>query len=99
MARSMRKCLTLKPQGGTDETETNPSVPEQEVHRDTREGKVITDYNPDVDYKPEWSDPDIKAAMKRKTLMQNTSRWNIASEDNEPQGHRMDRAGIKGMRT
>ena len=29
--------------------------------RDATEGKAIADYDPDIDYKPEGSEPDIKA--------------------------------------
>ena len=56
----MRGCLTLLPQGGAEEPDTNLSVPQQEEHRDAREGEVV-DHNPDLDYKSEGSDPDIKA--------------------------------------
>ena len=45
-----------------EETETNLSVPQQEEQADATEGKVIADYGLDVDYEPEWSDPEIKPA-------------------------------------
>ena len=61
MARSVRGCLIPWPQGGAEEAETNPSAPQQEQQRDTREGKVIAYYNLDLHYKPEGSNPDIKA--------------------------------------
>ena len=42
-------------QEGAEEPETNPSVPQQEEQPDASEGKVIADYDPDVDY--EGSEP------------------------------------------
>ena len=61
MARSVRGCLTISPQRGTEEPETNVSIAQQQEQRDAREGKVIADYDLDVDYKSEGSDPDIEA--------------------------------------
>ena len=46
---------------GTEKPVTNVSVAQQEEHRDVREGKAVTDYDPDVDYEPDGSDPYIKA--------------------------------------
>ena len=62
MARPVRE--HLKPwsqQGGAEEPETNISVPQQEEQRDAARGKVIADYDPEVNYKPEGSDPEIEA--------------------------------------
>ena len=42
-------------QGGAEELESNSSVPQ------AKGGKVIADYDPDVDYNPEGSDPDVEA--------------------------------------
>ena len=43
------------------EPEANVSVPQQGGQADTARGKDVADYNLDVDYKPEGSDPNIKA--------------------------------------
>ena len=48
-------------QGGTEEPETNTNVSQQEEQTDASEGEVVADYDPDVDYKPEGSDPEIEA--------------------------------------
>ena len=61
MARPEREHPLPQSQGGAEEPETNPSVPQQEEHRDAKDGKVIADYDPDMDYRPERSDSDIKA--------------------------------------
>ena len=37
---------------GTEQPETNPSVPQQEEQANAIHGKVIADYKPDTDYKP-----------------------------------------------
>ena len=72
MARPVRGHPTPWPKGAPEEPETNPSVPQQEEQSDTREGKVIADFNPDVDYEPEGQILTSKQSMKkRKTLMQN----------------------------
>ena len=56
MARPMRGCPTARLQLEDDEEpETNPSVPHQEVQPDAAGGKVIADYNLDIDY--EGSEP------------------------------------------
>ena len=56
MAKPMRRyTMPQSWQGGTEEPETNTSVPQQEKQPDAAEGKVIIDYNPDVDY--EGSEP------------------------------------------
>ena len=60
MARLVRGCPTPWSQG-TREPETNNSVFLQEEQTDTIGGKVITDYNMDIDYKLEGSDPDTEA--------------------------------------
>ena len=44
----------------TEEHQANPSFPQQEEQSDATEGEVIVDYGPDVEYKPEESDPEIK---------------------------------------
>ena len=50
----MRGCPTAQLQSeGEGEPETNPSVPWQEEQADTIEGKVIANYVPGIDYKPE----------------------------------------------
>ena len=57
----MRGCPTSQPQqGGTEEPKTNISVHQQEGQRDATGDKVIADYDLDVDYKPEGSDPEIE---------------------------------------
>ena len=61
MARPVRRDTTPQPQGGIEESETYPSVPWQEKQRETREGKVVSDYDLDLNCKPEGSDPYIKA--------------------------------------
>ena len=45
---------------GAEEPQTNISVSQQEEQTNAAEGKVIADYEPDVDYKPEGSEPKIK---------------------------------------
>ena len=61
VTRTVRGCLTVQlQQECTEKSETNPSVPQQEEQADAAEGKVIAGYKPDVDYKPEGSDPEIK---------------------------------------
>ena len=51
MARLVRGCLTACSQSeDAKEPETNPSVPQQEEHPDATEGKVMVDYNPNIDY-------------------------------------------------
>ena len=60
----VRKCLTpWLQQGGIKELKTNTSVTQQEEQTDAAEEKVIADNNLDVDYKPEGSDPEIKAVV------------------------------------
>ena len=46
---------------GTGEPETNVCIPQQGGQTDAMRGKNIADYDPDVNYKTEGSDPDIKA--------------------------------------
>ena len=46
----------------------------------------MADYYPDVDYKLEGLDPEIEAVNDEEEKA--TSRWDIASEDNEVQDHR-----------
>ena len=58
--------MPLSQQEGTGEPETNVSVPQQEGQVDTTRGEAIADHNPDVVYKPERSDPDIKAVDEEK---------------------------------
>ena len=58
----MRGCFTPRlQQGGTEEPETNPSLPQQEEQPDATECKLVADYNLDVDYEPEGSVSYIKA--------------------------------------
>ena len=62
MARLVMGSLTpWSLQVGAEEPKTNVSVPQQGVQADTISGKALADYNPDIDYKPEGSDPDIEA--------------------------------------
>ena len=61
MARLVRGCPTCWPTEGAGEPETNPSVPQHGGQRDAREFKAVADNDPDVDYEPEVSDPDVKA--------------------------------------
>ena len=62
MTRLVKAHPTPQPQqGSTKEPKTNASVPQQEEQTNTAEGKVITDYNPDVDCRPEGSVPEIEA--------------------------------------
>ena len=62
MARTMRghPKAWLQPEGA-EETQKNINVPWQEESSDAAEDESITDYELDVDYKPEGSDPEIKA--------------------------------------
>ena len=54
----------------------------------------------DIDYKPEGSDPDIKAVDEEEensdTEYAVTSTWDIASEDHETQCHGKSQAGTLG---
>ena len=62
MARPVRGCpKPWSQQGGTDEPETSTGVPQQEGKKEATRGKVVADYDPDIDNKPEESDPEIKA--------------------------------------
>ena len=61
MASTMRGHPTARLQPkGTEETETNTSVPQEEEQADATESKVIANYKLEVDYKPERSNPEIK---------------------------------------
>ena len=53
MARPVRGCLTARLQ--QKDAEDHEQDSQQEEQADAREGKVIVDYNPDVDY--EQSEP------------------------------------------
>ena len=65
MARPGREHPTPQSQqGGTEESETNVSVSQQEGQADATRGKAIADYNLDIDCEPEGSDPEIKAVDK-----------------------------------
>ena len=60
MARTMRGYLAVwLQQETTEEPETNSSVSHQE-EEDATQGNVVADCEPDVDYKQEGSDPEIK---------------------------------------
>ena len=48
-------------QGCTEEPDTNVSVPQQEGQADATSGDDIEDYDLDIDYELEGSDPDIEA--------------------------------------
>ena len=52
MARLVRECLMPPQQRGTEEPETNVSVPQQGGQEDATTDKAIEDYNLDGDYKP-----------------------------------------------
>ena len=45
---------------GAEKSETNPSDPQQEDQSDATDGKVVAGYKPDIDCKPEGSDPEIE---------------------------------------
>ena len=61
MVRPVRGCLTAwLQQEGAEDPQTKPSVPWQEEQPEATEGKVIADYDLDVDYESEGSDPEIK---------------------------------------
>ena len=48
-------------QGGRDESEVNLSVPQQEMQAVTTRSKALADYDLEVNYKSEGTDPEIKA--------------------------------------
>ena len=48
-------------QGSAEEHETNIRVLQQEGQANATSSKAAAHYNQNVDYKPEGSDPDIKA--------------------------------------
>ena len=52
-------------QEATVELETNVSVPQQGGQADVTRGGEVVDYDPDVDYEPEGSDPDIKEVNEK----------------------------------
>ena len=51
-------------QGDTEEPDTNLRAPQQEKQRDITGGTVVSDYDTDVDYEPQGSNPEIKAVNK-----------------------------------
>ena len=82
-------CPTPELQGGIKEPETNPSFSQQKEQTDATRGEVITECDQDVDYKPGGSEPEIKAVNEEEGRMCKngaTSRQDIVSENNEPQG-------------
>ena len=65
MPRTMRGCpRPWLQQKDIEEPETNSSVPQHEEQIDAAECEVLADYNSDINYKPEGSDPDIDAVHK-----------------------------------
>ena len=91
-------------QGGTEESETNVSVSQQGGQADTTRGKAVTDYDLDIDYKTEGSDPDIKPVNEEKEnsdaeYAKMELPQDIASEDNEPKSCRKDQVSTLGMKT
>ena len=82
MASLVRKCPTPWSQQEMQESLRQMSVPS--AGGTSRHIRGTADYNPDVDYKIEGSDPvTLKLSMrKRKTLIQNIQNWS----DLEP-GH------------
>ena len=76
MARLVRGCqMPWSQQEGTGEPETNVSVPQQVGQADTARGKDIVDYILDLDYKPDGSDPDIKAVNKEEGNSDAVQNW------------------------
>ena len=73
MARPVRGCLMPQSQQEcAGKSETNVSISQQGGHGDIARGEAIADYDLDIDYKPEGSDPKLKQSMNmRRTLMQN----------------------------
>ena len=62
MARLVRVCPTPQTQQeDAGEPETNVSFPQQEGQADATRGEDIADYDLEVDFELEGSDPDIKA--------------------------------------
>ena len=62
MAATIRGCLILQLQPeGTEEPQTNISIPQQERQLDAAEGKVVADYELDINYQSEGWDPEIEA--------------------------------------
>ena len=59
-----------------EEPEMNVLVSQQGGQAGTTRGKIIADYNLDLDYEPEGSDPNIKLVDEEETLMQNRQKWN-----------------------
>ena len=54
MAATIRGCLILQLQPeGTEEPQTNISIPQQERQLDAAEGKVVADYELDINYESE----------------------------------------------
>ena len=75
---------------------TNISIPQQEKQTDAARGKVIGGYDPDVDYEPKKSGPEIKAVNKDEENYDaqyakiKLSRHDNAPEDNELQSDGKD---------
>ena len=65
MIRLVRGRPTPWPPEGTGEPETNVSVPQKGRQIDAKEGKSAADYDPDVDYESEGSNPDIEAVNEK----------------------------------
>ena len=64
------------PQEGAEEPENNFSVPKQEEPPDITEGKVMVDYDWDVDYEgSESKNKPVAQEEKEKTLTQNMQIW------------------------
>ena len=77
MARPVMGCpMPWSLQEGTEEPETNPSVPQQEKQPDAAEGKVIADYDQDISYEgPELKNKPVAQEEKRKILTQIIQTW------------------------
>ena len=70
-------------QEGTVEPHNNVSVLKMEEQADANEGRVILDYKPGIESKPEGTDPndepDTQKKEEKKTLMQNIQKRSYIS--------------------
>ena len=92
-------------QGGTDEPEMNISFPQQQEQAYAKRGEAIADYDLDVDYKPDESDPEIKAFDEEEknsdadyVKMEQLNPGHCARDD-RLQGYRKDPLGTLHTRT
>ena len=79
MARTIRGCPRAQWQAeGTGESDTNPSVPQQEEQLDTTEGKVIAHYNLHINY--DRSEPKDNPVAREEKEEDPLTEWEMAPD-------------------